>query len=167
LSPGPWERPSDYGDRTLTGSRQSPRVIPLESFGSLLKRRRRNDDLTQAQLGKKLGVSQQTIGAWERGERPQGRFLDALSGYLGMGKDKLALLIDRQLPEDEMVNESDEAAEALTDSDDAMMRQLTRSFMEAQSRGMSSQEAEAFNTQFKYYGRDRNRSLLGINKMTG
>lgn len=145
----------------MTGSRQSPRVVPLESFGSLLQRRRHTDDLTQAQLGKKLGVSQQTIGAWERGERPQSRFLGALARYLGMSTDKLALVIDRQPHEDRVAAEPYDAAEELADGDDAMMRELARSFMEAQSRGLSSQGAEAYNVLFKYFSRDREQPLCG------
>jgi transcriptional regulator with XRE-family HTH domain len=129
-------------------------VVPLESFGSLLQRRRHTDDLTQAQLGKKLGVSQQTIGAWERGERPQSRFLGALGRYLGMSTDKLALLIDRQPDEDKAAAEPDDTADELADSDDAIMRQLARSFMDAQSKGLSSQGAEAYNVLFKYFSRD-------------
>jgi transcriptional regulator with XRE-family HTH domain len=140
----------------LAGSRQSPRVVPLDSLGSLLQRRRHTGNLTQAQLGKRLGVSQQTIGAWERGERPQSRFLNDLAGYLGMDKDKLVLLIDRQSHEDSAASESDEAIDELDDSDDAMMRQLARSFMEAQSKGLlSSQGAEAYTALFKYFGRDK------------
>jgi transcriptional regulator with XRE-family HTH domain len=143
----------------LAGSRQSPRVVPLESFGSLLQRRRHTDDLTQAQLGKKLGVSQQTIGAWERGERPQSRFLGSLARYLGMSTDKLSLLIDRQPHDDKVVSEPYDPAEELADSDDAMMRQLARSFMEAQSKGLSTQGAEAYNVLFKYFSRDRDQPL--------
>jgi len=148
----------------LAGSRQSLRVVPIESFGSLLQRRRRTDDLTQAELGKKLGVSQQTIGAWERGDRPQNRFLDVLEKYLSVDKQELVLLIDgRSSPPgspalvDEGVEElTDEAAEESTNSDDVMMRQLARSFMEAQRRGpLSPQDAEAYDTLFKYFGRNK------------
>jgi len=37
-----------------------------------------------------------------------------------------------------------------------MMRQLARSFMEAQRRGpLSPQDAEAYDTLFKYFGRNK------------
>jgi transcriptional regulator with XRE-family HTH domain len=148
----------------LAGSRQSLRVVPLEPFGSLLRRRRHNDDLTQAELGKKLGVSQQTIGAWEHGDRPQNRFLDVLAEYLSMDKQKLVLLIGDQMSmmssqdqADTGVNESTgEATEESADSDDAMMRELAKSFIGAQRRGpLSPQDAEAYGTLFKYFGRNK------------
>lgn len=148
----------------MAGSRQSLRVVPLESFGSLLQRRRHRDDLTQAELGKELGVSQQTIGAWEHGDRPQNRFLDVLAEYLGMDKQKLVLLIDSHLSIPSSQDQADtgveestgEASEESLDGDDAMMRQLAKSFMEAQRRGpLSPQGAEAYDTLFKYFGRNK------------
>jgi transcriptional regulator with XRE-family HTH domain len=81
----------------VVGSRQSPQVVPPESLGSLLRRKRVADDLTQAELGQRFGVRQQTIGAWERGERPQSRFIGSLAEYIGLEKQGLLSLIDGQL----------------------------------------------------------------------
>lgn len=167
----------------MTGSRQSLRVVPDESFGSLLRRRRRTDDLTQAQLGKMLDVTQQTIGAWERGERPQSGKLDAIAQYLRMDKERLVSLIDGQLPwpsgqahvseaaegladgevsEEPPDSEASEepadskAADEAADSNDAMMRRLANSFMTAEKKGpLSSQRAEAYLALFEYFGRNQ------------
>jgi len=156
----------------LAGSRQSLRAVPNESFGSRLRHRRRAEDLTQAELGKKLGVSQQTIGAWERGERPQSGKLDVIAQYLRMDKQRLVSLIDDQpLPggqahvseaAEEPASETAEepadieTAEESTDSNDAMMRQLANRFMEAEKRGpLSPQRAEAYRTLFEYFGRNK------------
>lgn len=57
-------------------------AVPDPGFGQLLRATRVNRRLTQAQLGSMLGVRQQTVGAWERGESPQSRFLDALVDFL-------------------------------------------------------------------------------------
>jgi transcriptional regulator with XRE-family HTH domain len=137
---------------------------PPESFGSLLQRRRHTDDLTQTQLGLELGVSQQTIGAWERGDRPRNRSLDALAKYLGMDKQKLVSLIDGRpsSPSDEVrVDETAEESINETpgepaDGDHAMMRDLARSFIEAHRSGpVSPQDATAYDTLFKYFSRNR------------
>jgi transcriptional regulator with XRE-family HTH domain len=81
----------------MAGSRQSPQVVPPESFGSVLRRKRVSDDLTQAELGQQFGVRQQTIGAWEHGERPQSRFIGSLAEYVGLEKQDLVSLIDSHL----------------------------------------------------------------------
>ena len=99
----------------MAGSRQSLRVVPDESFGSLLRRRRRTDDLTQKELGNKLGVSQQTIGAWERGERPQSGKLEVIAKYLRMDKQRLASLIDYQAGRPSGMADVSEAAQAPAD----------------------------------------------------
>lgn len=148
----------------MAGSRQSLRVVPDdESLASRLRRQRQTDDLTQAELGKRLGVSQQTIGAWERGERPQNGKLDVLAEYLGTDKRQLLLLIDGQpswLSGQGHVNGAEvpidsEPAEESADSNDAMMRQLAKRFMEAEKQGpLSSQRAEAYRTLFEYFGRN-------------
>lgn len=151
----------------MTGSRQSLRVVPPpppESLGSLLQRRRHADDLTQTELGRKLGVSQQTVGAWEHGDRPRNGSLDVLAKYLDMDKQELLSLIDGglsmrsgQAQVDEPVAEStDEVAEEPTDSDHAMMRELAKSFIEAHRSGaLSPQDAGAYDTLFKYFGRNK------------
>lgn len=156
----------------MVGSRQSLRAVPNESFGSRLRHRRRAEDLTQAQLGKRLGVSQQTIGAWERGERPQSGKLDVIAQYLRMDKQRLVSLIDDQPLQGGQVHVSEAAeeptsetaeepadigaTEEATDSNDVIMRQLANRFMEAEQRGpLSPQRAEAYRTLFEYFGRNK------------
>lgn len=82
----------------MAGFRQSLRAVPDESFGSMLRARRFESNETQAALAARLGTRQQTIGAWERGERPQRRFLRQLAEYVGLpgGEDALVQLLDRE-----------------------------------------------------------------------
>lgn len=82
----------------MAGFRQSLRPVPDESFGSMLRARRFEANETQAELAARLGTRQQTIGAWERGERPQRRFLRQLADYVGLagGEDALNRLLDQE-----------------------------------------------------------------------
>jgi transcriptional regulator with XRE-family HTH domain len=92
----------------VAGSRQSLRVVPLRSFGDILRRQRHTDDLTQAELAKRFGVSPQTISSWERGDRPQSRFLNIVADYLGLGKQEFISLLNDQ-PEESSSAEAEEA----------------------------------------------------------
>jgi transcriptional regulator with XRE-family HTH domain len=70
-------------------------VVPDLGFGQRLRSARITRGLTQAQLGARLGVRQQTIGAWERGDKPQSRFLSPLAEFLGLdGLDELETMLD-------------------------------------------------------------------------
>ena len=116
----------------MTGSRHSLRIVPPESFGSRLRRQRQSDDLTQAELARRFGVRQQTIGAWERGERPQSRFFGDLGNYLGLGEPELVSILDSQA---EM--SADQGAMGIpegesADSDAATVRMLARQFIDDQ-----------------------------------
>jgi transcriptional regulator with XRE-family HTH domain len=129
-------------------SRQPLRLVPSDSFGSLLRRQRRTDRLTQAALGARFGVTQQTIGAWEHDERPRSRFFSELAGYLGMDLEELVELIDRR----DEIHET--PAEESADTHARMMEQLALSFMEAQQSGsLSPQVADAYRELFTYYSR--------------
>jgi len=127
----------------LAGSRHSLRVVPPESFASRLRRQRSADDLTQAQLAKRFGVRQQTIGAWERGERPQSRFLADLADYVGMdGEQELLALLESQpqnpVGHDEVVPTAIQA----DDDDAATMRLLARRFaLDQESRPVRAEQA--------------------------
>jgi transcriptional regulator with XRE-family HTH domain len=116
----------------LAGSRQSLRVVPPESFGSRLKHQRLADDLTQAELGDRFRVRQQTIGAWEHGERPQSRHFGELANYLGMSVQELVSLLDSgpERPTDQA--SMDESAAEPVDTDASTMRLLARSFVQDQ-----------------------------------
>lgn len=81
----------------MASFRQSLRVVPDESFGSKLRARRFAEGLSQAELAAQFGVRQQTLGAWERGERPQARFLPALAEYVGLPDEHaLRALLDAE-----------------------------------------------------------------------
>jgi transcriptional regulator with XRE-family HTH domain len=121
----------------MAGSRHSLRVVSSGSFGSRLRAQRRADDMTQGELAKRFRVSQQTIGAWERGERPQSRFIRELANYLGLnGEQELMSLIDsnpeHQVDPDEVSEATDELSEA--EANAATMRLLAENFVENQRR---------------------------------
>lgn len=82
----------------MPGSRQSLRSVPSESFGSMLRMRRFAANETQAQLAARLGTRQQTVGGWERGDRPQRRFLAALAEYVEIpgGEAALGLMLNQE-----------------------------------------------------------------------
>jgi transcriptional regulator with XRE-family HTH domain len=127
----------------VTGSRHSLRVVPPEGFASRLRRERRANDQTQEQLARRFRVRQQTIGAWERGERPQNRFLGELANYLGLDSEQeLIALLDRQ-PGPRPPSEAEDAASAaaeetghdLDDPDAEAMRMLACQFVQDQKSG--------------------------------
>ena len=120
------------GGWDMAGSRHSLRVVPPESFGSRLRAQRQADNLTQAELAPRFGVRQQTLGAWERGERPQSRFFRDLGNYLGLGERELVSLLGSQAEmltgQDAVGMGEDESA----DSDAATVRMLARQFIDDQ-----------------------------------
>jgi transcriptional regulator with XRE-family HTH domain len=127
----------------LAGSRHSLRVVPPESFASRLRRQRSASDLTQAQLAERFGVRQQTIGAWERGERPQSRFLADLAGYIGMdGERELLALLESQPQNPVGHDENSPTAIDADDDDAATMRLLARRFaLDQESRPVRPEQA--------------------------
>ncbi|MCL2780097.1 MAG: helix-turn-helix domain-containing protein [Actinomycetia bacterium] len=102
----------------MTGSRQSLHGVAGERFGNLLRRQRLADDLTQAELGERFGVRQQTVGAWERGERPQSRLVEALAQYVGL-EDEHALisLLDAEASDPPAASESPLRSPPVPDGD--------------------------------------------------
>lgn len=127
----------------MSGARQSLRVVPSESFGSRLRAQRLADDFTQAELGERFGVKQQTIGAWEHDERPQSRFFGPLAEYLGLEEQELARLIDGE-PDQTIDQEPATGAvpDKPADTDGAAMRQLAWSFvLDQRSRPLPPEQA--------------------------
>jgi len=62
----------------------------MNSFGSRLKSLRKERKLTQKQLGKVVGVSDVTVGYWEKDQNtPGGHSLTKLARYLGVSEDFL------------------------------------------------------------------------------
>ena len=59
-------------------------------FGDVLKRLRKESDLTQRDLGRLLGVSESTIGMYERNQRePAFEMLEAIADYFNVDMDYL------------------------------------------------------------------------------
>lgn len=93
----------------MPGSRPPLRVVAanVNSLATRLRDRRLHDNLTQRELGRRFGVRQQTVGAWELGERPQSRFHGALVSYLGLDDvAELKLLLDGTLGEARQASQS-------------------------------------------------------------
>jgi SOS-response transcriptional repressor LexA len=66
------------------------RTISPESIGFRIKKRREDVNLTQEQLGNKIGRSEVTIGSWERNlHQPKGNNLAALASALDCTADYL------------------------------------------------------------------------------
>lgn len=82
----------------MAGFRQSLQVVPDATFGSMLRTQRFANNETQSQLAERLLTRQQTVGAWERGDRPQRRFLAPLADYVGIagGEEELRGMLDRE-----------------------------------------------------------------------
>lgn len=129
--------------------RQSLRVVPPESFSTLLKRQRQLDHLTQKQLANRFGVKQQTIAAWEQGNRPDSSHFAELARYLSMVEKDLVALIDSQpkLP----IHLAKLGANA-KESAYLIMQQLASSFMESDRKGTLTPEvAEAYSKFADYF----------------
>jgi transcriptional regulator with XRE-family HTH domain len=147
------------GGGDLAGSRRSLSLVPPESFGSRLKTQRQIDDLTQTELGERFSVSQQTIGAWEKGtDRPQSRFFGPLAQYLGLESDQeVVALLDSQpteLSADQGVVGS--MADEPVETDAAAMRLLLRSFVRDRETGsLGSEEAAKIYESFIEYFQTR------------
>jgi DNA-binding XRE family transcriptional regulator len=82
----------------MAGFRHSLRVVTDQTFGSMLRSQRFANNETQTQLATRLGTRQQTVGGWERGDRPQRRFLAALAEYVNLqgGEAELLGMLDRE-----------------------------------------------------------------------
>jgi transcriptional regulator with XRE-family HTH domain len=114
----------------------------------MLRAKREADDLTQAQLAAQFGVRQQTIGAWERGERPQGRFVPVLAEYLGIESDaELRRILDQASSQRER-----RTTDTLGTEKPDPIELLTESFAERMKRGsMSVEEVAMFRDLFDYH----------------
>jgi transcriptional regulator with XRE-family HTH domain len=79
--------------------RRSLTVVPdSATLGSLLRRKRLTENRTQADLAKVFGVRQQTVGSWERGERPQARFAGAIADYLALPDEVRSVILGSGAP---------------------------------------------------------------------
>jgi transcriptional regulator with XRE-family HTH domain len=126
------------------------RAVPDKTVGSMLRARRFEDGLTQAALAKEFGVRQQTIAAWERGERPQTRYHAALADFLGLPDE--SSLIDLLNREAVLASTGLTAA---TENVDPMVA-LARSFAERLRLGtLTPDEAAIYRDFIAYFARER------------
>ena len=123
-----------------------PRVRSLresnmdDALAIRLRTKRLGDGLTQAELGARLGVSQQTIAAWERGLRPQHRLLETIAQYLELS-GRAALVETLQ-----------SAETSSADEDAQMVRELTASWIEvSKHRTVTSGETDVYRGLIDYY----------------
>ena len=135
----------------MAGSRQSLHVVPPDYLGARLKSKRREDDLTQGDLAERFGVAQQTVGAWERGERPQNRFFGPLASYLGLSDEReLMSLLESQA--DPAAGQSAVGIDGPSATDGEAMRQLAWQFVQDQQRGhLSAAEAGVYQSLIAYF----------------
>lgn len=129
----------------MASFRQSLRVVPDESFASKLRAHRFADGLSQAELAARFGVRQQTVGAWERGERPQGRFLAALAEYVGMPDEhalRALLDADQHVREDTAPSAAPLPMDRTTARAVEALAALTESFAERMRTGSALSEEE-------------------------
>lgn len=62
----------------------------MSTFGDILKKLRKSQDLTQTQLAEKLGLAFSTISMYERGERePDFETMEAIADYFNVSMDYL------------------------------------------------------------------------------
>ena len=136
----------------MASDRRSLRVVPESgTFASLLASKRRGSGQTQAQVAKSIGVRQQTIAAWESGDRPQPRFLPALVEYLELGSEAAL----RQLLELTPPTTADVAAPQPHKSAQVLYDTLAESFaLRSRVGPMSVDETALFKELLTHYGQD-------------
>lgn len=62
----------------------------MSAFGAVLRKLRKQDGLTQSELGKALGISYSTVSMYERGERePDFEMLEIIADYFNVSMDYL------------------------------------------------------------------------------
>ena len=62
----------------------------MSSFGKVLRQLRKQDGLTQTDLGKALGISYSAVSMYERGERePDFEMLEVIADYFNVSMDYL------------------------------------------------------------------------------
>ena len=79
----------------------------MPDFGTVFKNLRKDNNLTQAELAKKLGVAASTVGMYERGQRePDFETLEKIATYFSVNMNTLlgkeGLLITTAAPSSEL-----------------------------------------------------------------
>jgi transcriptional regulator with XRE-family HTH domain len=134
----------------MPGRRQALRIVRDADVGAQLRARRVADELTQADLGERFGVRQQTIGAWERGERPHARFLVPIADYLGLESSVLQHLFEQA--EQAAIENSARLSESC-EADATTMRAIADAFVRAQeqNRKLTREETDIYRGFIEYF----------------
>jgi len=115
----------------MTEVRQPLRVVADKTVGSMLRAKRFAERMTQAEVAEQIGVRQQTIGAWERGERPQSRYYAALTSYLALPNERsLIALLDNEAQSGAAVTRAAPSQHEPSPPDFDPMAVLARSYAE-------------------------------------
>ena len=89
-------------------------ITDLSTLGQAIRRMRRAAHLTQAQLGKRMGVGQTTVGRWENGVAcPSTDAIESLARFLKVDTEEVRRLVDRT--RDEQAGRDPEALDRLQD----------------------------------------------------
>lgn len=129
----------------MAAPRRSLWAVPHVPLSTLLRHQRQLEHLTQKQLAARFGVKQQTIAAWEQGNRPDSCHFAELASYLSMAEEDLVVLIESQpkLP----IHAAKLGANA-KESAYLIMQQLASSFVESDRKGTLTPEKVAAYTKF-------------------
>jgi transcriptional regulator with XRE-family HTH domain len=94
-------------------------------LGRRLKKARISASQTQTEAAEELGVTQQTVAAWEAGKRPAPDRLDSIADYLQMSREELLPLV---YPPDTEADLRSDIAALRTDLDEVkgLLRQVIR-----------------------------------------
>jgi len=88
--------------------------MDIQKIGKFLAQLRREQGMTQEQLGEKLGVTNKTVSRWENGNYlPPVEMLQALSEFYGLTINEL--LSARRLTPDEYQRKAEENLKAMVD----------------------------------------------------
>ena len=88
--------------------------MDIQKIGKFLAQLRREQEMTQEQLGEKLGVTNKTVSRWENGNYlPPVEMLQALSEFYGLTINEL--LSARRLTADEYQHKAEENLKAMVE----------------------------------------------------
>jgi transcriptional regulator with XRE-family HTH domain len=77
----------------MTSEASRLQLAPDPPLGARVKMRREAQGLSQAKLGERIHVSQQTIATWENGGRPESRYFTALRDFLDLSSEEEVVAI--------------------------------------------------------------------------
>ena len=130
-----------------------PVAPQITSYGDAIRDARSVRGMSQADLARLLGTTQQTIGRWEQGQRPQPRWRKKLDVFLVEARAAATASRDPGRPPLRLAPEPSDVARPELDGRQA--RALDAFFARAEAGApLSSAEAEIFQTAFSALGLD-------------